>query len=158
LCNRNDKAQKVSGLILNHSDQLFPYLSKPILPSYRLETTNGCARIFFTLPFFSLIVICIVSSITSGPDIGGVIIFIISSIAGSLIFSPWIIRNQEAKERYKENIERLNKYEIPAHKIAIDKWNKLYYCTRDDCVYIPGSSFSVPSSDAQEYLFKDENV
>ncbi len=39
-------------------------------------------------------------------------------------------------------------------KNAIKRWNQLYYCARDDCVFIPGENSSAPLSGMQEYLSK----
>ncbi len=41
-----------------------------------------------------------------------------------------------------------------AWKIAMDRWNLLYYCGRDDCVFIPGENASASISKMKEYLFK----
>jgi hypothetical protein len=41
-----------------------------------------------------------------------------------------------------------------AWKNAIKRWNQLYYCARDDCVFIPGENSSASVSNMQEYLSK----
>jgi flavin-dependent dehydrogenase len=37
---------------------------------------------------------------------------------------------------------------------AMERWNQLYYCARDDCVFIPGENTSAPISKMKEYLYK----
>lgn len=36
---------------------------------------------------------------------------------------------------------------------AMERWNQLYYCGRDDCVFIPSESTSAPISRMKEYLY-----
>jgi predicted RNA-binding Zn-ribbon protein involved in translation (DUF1610 family) len=36
---------------------------------------------------------------------------------------------------------------------AMVRWNQLYYCARDDCVFIPGENTSAPLSKLKEYLY-----
>jgi predicted RNA-binding Zn-ribbon protein involved in translation (DUF1610 family) len=38
-------------------------------------------------------------------------------------------------------------------KIAMERWNKLYYCGRDDCVFLPGTNTYAPVTSMVEYLF-----
>jgi hypothetical protein len=42
---------------------------------------------------------------------------------------------------------------LPQWKHKMKRWNQLYYCYRDDVVYIPGEA-SVPVSRMMEYLYK----
>jgi predicted RNA-binding Zn-ribbon protein involved in translation (DUF1610 family) len=37
---------------------------------------------------------------------------------------------------------------------AVQRWNQLYYCARDDCVFVPGENTSAPISKMMEYLYK----
>ncbi len=41
-----------------------------------------------------------------------------------------------------------------AWKEAMERWNQLYYCARDDCVFIPGEKTSASISKMKEYLYK----
>jgi len=41
-----------------------------------------------------------------------------------------------------------------ARQRAMERWNQMYYCGRDDCVFIPGENTSAPISKMQEYLYK----
>jgi hypothetical protein len=35
---------------------------------------------------------------------------------------------------------------------AMDRWKRLYYCGRDDCVFIPGENGSAPVTEMNTYL------
>ena len=37
---------------------------------------------------------------------------------------------------------------------AMDRWNKLYYCGRDDCVFVLGSNTSAPVEEMMDYLYQ----
>lgn len=37
---------------------------------------------------------------------------------------------------------------------AMERWNKLYYCGRDDCVFLPGTNTSAPITDMYKYLYE----
>ena len=57
--------------------------------------------------------------------------------------------------------QRLVQGEIAEHqriqgdwKKAMERWDRLYYCGRDDCVFIPGENSSASISKMKEYLFK----
>jgi predicted RNA-binding Zn-ribbon protein involved in translation (DUF1610 family) len=39
-------------------------------------------------------------------------------------------------------------------KLAMEKWNRLYYCGRDDCVFMPGANSSAPISDMIKYIYQ----
>jgi predicted RNA-binding Zn-ribbon protein involved in translation (DUF1610 family) len=40
------------------------------------------------------------------------------------------------------------------HRRAISRWQRLYYCARDDCVFVPGEGQSVPLAQMREYLYR----
>lgn len=57
--------------------------------------------------------------------------------------------------------QRLVQEEIAEHqriqgewKKAMERWDRLYYCGRDDCVFIPGEKESASISKMKEYLLK----
>jgi len=39
----------------------------------------------------------------------------------------------------------------------MNRWNRLYYCSRDDCVFIPEEGTYSNLSDVDEYLWEDSN-
>jgi hypothetical protein len=57
-------------------------------------------------------------------------------------------RYQRQVEAVQREHERIRK----GHETAIERWNQLYYCSRDDCVFIPGEHTSAPLARMREYL------
>lgn len=58
------------------------------------------------------------------------------------------LRYQQQVEAVQQEHERIrNEY-----KRTMERYEKLYYCFRDDCVFIPGENTSVPLAAMREYL------
>ncbi len=55
-------------------------------------------------------------------------------------------QNRSAEEMYQKWIENW--------QAAVEKWNQLYYCERDDCVFIPGSDEKAPLKDLEKFCYK----
>ena len=58
-------------------------------------------------------------------------------------------------ERYREQVEAVKREheEIQGdYEHTVSRWKELYYCARDDCVYIPGQNTSAPLTEMKEYL------
>jgi len=62
-------------------------------------------------------------------------------------------QKEEIQKQYQEEMDRSERIQS-AWRSALDRWNKLYYCGRDDCVFIPGENSSAPLSNLKEYLYK----
>jgi hypothetical protein len=96
-----------------------------------------------------------------------------STVVGLLFFIPLLItgfhrynlknntaRKNDLDQRYKKEIEIYNqKVNENAEKQrgfqkAINNWNNLYYCYRDDCVFVPGSEKFASSEQFQNYLYE----
>jgi hypothetical protein len=94
----------------------------------------------------------------------GLVSGVISLLGGIVLIALgiFLVRRSVKKKRYqKEEIQRQFQEELDrsegiqsAWKNAIDRWNLLYYCGRDDCVFIPGENSSAPLSKLKEYLYK----
>jgi predicted RNA-binding Zn-ribbon protein involved in translation (DUF1610 family) len=62
---------------------------------------------------------------------------------------------QMAEFQRKAQEELMERQRIQsAWESALKRWNQLYYCGRDDCVFIPGENTSASLSDLKEYLSK----
>ncbi len=87
--------------------------------------------------------------IGEGSDIGSIAagfiggILFIGIFIGSRKFNKW--QSKRAEEAIKPEMDRWN--------YAMDRWNKLYYCSRDDCLYIPGEKGSVPIGSMESILY-----
>lgn len=68
-------------------------------------------------------------------------------------------RNEAKREILKEQLEAHQaevKRLTDLHNLAKDRWNKLYYCSRDDCVFVPGDGTFAPIPEMTEYLYSSD--
>jgi len=81
---------------------------------------------------------------------------------GSIVLGVFLVRRSAKKKRLQleeyqrqvqEELDRSERIQS-AWKSAMNRWNQLYYCGRDDCVFIPGENSSAPLSNMKEYLYK----
>jgi hypothetical protein len=66
-------------------------------------------------------------------------------------------RNRERKSAYEEKIRQRQHGNEEAERrwaTALDRWNQLYYCGRDDCVFLPGTNSHAPVSAMVDYLYR----
>ena len=75
-----------------------------------------------------------------------------------------LFRHSVPKERAKNEAERaLLEDQLAAHQaevkriiglydLAMDRWDQLYYCERDDCVFVPGDDTYAPIAQMEKYL------
>jgi len=78
------------------------------------------------------------------------------------LISTWILKNEQIKQDWTDYIK---KYESDFHQKtatikekyskAMQRYDLLYYCHRDDCVFIPGESGYAPSARIMEFLYVD---
>lgn len=77
------------------------------------------------------------------------------------LISNWILKNEQVKQEWSDYIQ---KYDSDFHQKnavmkekyskAMQRYDLLYYCQRDDCVFIPGESAHAPSASIMEFLYK----
>jgi len=80
-------------------------------------------------------------------------------VGGILIIKRTGQPNVFASARYWQQVEAVKREHtriINKHNRAIERWNQLYYCARDDCIYIPGENNSAPVDEMDGYLFLPE--
>jgi predicted RNA-binding Zn-ribbon protein involved in translation (DUF1610 family) len=66
-------------------------------------------------------------------------------------------KNQEKKVLYenKRREQQLQSDEKINHwNTAMERWNLLYYCSRDDCVFLPGTHTHAPVVNMVEYIYR----
>lgn len=104
-----------------------------------------------------------------GPMIVAILLF---TIVGAVISSPlWLLGNYEQRKALKpafvgkmnrESQIKQSKYqsvvdsqneEICRYNRAVENWNNLYYCYRDDCVFMPGKGESATVNNIQDYQY-----
>jgi predicted RNA-binding Zn-ribbon protein involved in translation (DUF1610 family) len=104
--------------------------------SYSL-TNNTLFYIFFGLFIF----------IGALAFIGGAVLL---GILGTRRFQKKYQEYQDLIKKIAQEVEKVNS----DWKRALNRWDQLYYCSRDDCVFIPGDNSSAPISQLKEYVYK----
>lgn len=64
------------------------------------------------------------------------------------ILEQWQNKNRQLLDRWKEANDR----NFQRWQAAMENWQNLYYCHRDDCVFVPGKGTYAPIERLQEYL------
>ncbi len=54
----------------------------------------------------------------------------------------------------QEKVNQVQQTEIPIWENAIQRWSQLYYCYRDDIVFIPGEDEAIPKSRLTAYIYQ----
>jgi predicted RNA-binding Zn-ribbon protein involved in translation (DUF1610 family) len=60
---------------------------------------------------------------------------------------------QPQYEQQVRVVKETHEREQDAWRVSLTRWNELYYCYRDDCVFLPGEGTSAPSTAMNEYLY-----
>lgn len=120
----------------SQSTVLAAKLSPPPKPIILSEPKShiGCGVI--TLVVSIVLIIADVGFIKGG--FFGIIGFI-GILISILIFVIILSIYPNENKKYKENQEQL-KTDLPQWEAAMNRWNKQYYCFRDDIVFIPGET------------------
>lgn len=63
------------------------------------------------------------------------------------------VRYVRDMQRYNENLTSFQQQELPRWQRAKARWEQLFYCMRDETVFIPSEGLAVKTSDVQQYLF-----
>jgi len=66
-------------------------------------------------------------------------------------------KNQEKKARAaarRQELQLRADEEISRWQRAIERWNRLYYCGRDDCIFLPGNNTYAPITHMIDYLYQ----
>jgi predicted RNA-binding Zn-ribbon protein involved in translation (DUF1610 family) len=82
----------------------------------------------------------------------------------AFLLAEWERQNQERETQWSVNLEkydaaynRKNVRLIERYKKILPLYDLLYYCHRDDCVFIPGESGFAPSAKIDEFLFRQKS-
>ncbi len=124
-------------------------LSPPQKPSHGwISIWNGS---FIPIAIFiGLISISpIVMAFQQDKFIYGLGLFLLGLVMMAVAIGVWKF-NKTYRQKAKEALQP--KMDIWNH--AMSRWEKLYYCSRDDCVYIPGENESASIHDMNELIHK----
>jgi hypothetical protein len=75
----------------------------------------------------------------------GLAAVMVSPCLGCVVYG----RRSGGRHRQKYAIEK------PRWDRAVHRWERLYYCARDDGVFIPGETPFIPIDKMQEFLYAD---
>jgi len=71
------------------------------------------------------------------------------------IILKMIQKESRNREEYKQlQAEKFNQEEMPKWRSAMNRWNNLYYCKRDDLIFIPGEGTSDSIDNMMDYIYK----
>ena len=130
---------------------LAKYLTfNPVKPSVPEVLKSWSAIIFWIIGIAALFLGWLIYS--PGQDISGPICtgssFILLAILATITISR---QNKKAKDT--EYIQKIQAERDSINR-AIGKWERLYYCHRDGCVFIPGESGSAPVENMKTFLYQ----
>ncbi|MGD0706842.1 MAG: hypothetical protein ABSA51_00160 [Anaerolineaceae bacterium] len=117
------------------------------------------------------IVIGVIAFLASGFSNDGLVAFIWLLAIGALIGVPgWFIgrahqtikdhpgeikrlehKQQTAIDAYNKTLEEKERI-LALYQKECQNWNNLYYCYRDDCIFVPGKGHAAPISELASYL------
>jgi predicted RNA-binding Zn-ribbon protein involved in translation (DUF1610 family) len=162
ICHRNDKSQKVSTLAIGYE--------KPEKPRKQINSNENEQSSLFISRYIMYVFICIGVSATvfflenlimkmdSSDTFTGI------GVVVGLILGIYLVtqsNKKDAIDRVKFKDLRIKnrqaKYETQIHDYerAIKKWNKSYYCQRDDIVYDIESKDYCEPNDFEKWLLKE---
>ncbi|MDD5369417.1 MAG: hypothetical protein PHQ40_10040 [Anaerolineaceae bacterium] len=61
-------------------------------------------------------------------------------------------KTQALMDEYQRKMDERNRL-IKSYQNAVNNWNNLFYCYRDDCIFVPGKGKSAPVNLLQNYLY-----
>ena len=151
-------------------------LPKPRLLPYPNKKSNALLLIGIILLVLSVIlfaVILLAGMMEFFEDTGMFLICLapslLSTLAGIILTILGIVNHSRLKSNYQKSwslVARRNRnttsqwqeaseQQISKWQKAMDRWDALYYCHRDDCVFIPEEGTYAQLTKMKEYLFED---
>lgn len=145
------------------------------------STTIGFVLLTLTLIFGS--VFCCGSLYKDSPALDFLIVFLGVLLVVTIIFlikgandTHWLNKEQEElieadlatqnqeslkrwatdKDSYNTTYQKKTVQLVKDHKKTMQRYDSIYYCHRDDCVFIPGESGHAPSAQLQGFLHSED--
>ena len=145
--NFGDNSVSLGGGKLSGSSTSRTNLSMSLAPPVLKQAPQLGSVIFFTIIFFLIAFICLVSGFTGGS--GFFIAFIMFGVIGAILAFQW--KHQE--DDYQAYIKEWK----PRYEKVMERWNSLYYCHRCDGVFLLGKLLS-PVENMINYLYSETNT
>ena len=104
---------------------------------------------------FLITILCLVPTILAGGV--GILLTILGITSSQKLKSRYQQEYNQTIQRNKnifQNWQETNQRIMQNYQNAVDRWNALYYCHRDDCVFIPEEGSSAPLESMKDYLFQ----
>lgn len=80
-------------------------------------------------------------------------LIICGGLLGYYGWARYQVAKAEDEKRRESETEAARKNDLAWQRV-VERWNQLYYCSRDDCVFIPGDTHSKPLSEMEQYLYE----
>lgn len=102
------------------------------------------------------------------PDLGGIPAWVVTAIAVGvpllcfailgLVFLVWLVRKIKTRfdrdmKSYHEKKTAFDRDELPRWQHARTRWEQLFYCLRDETVFIPAENKAIKADDMEKYLY-----
>ncbi len=186
VCQRNDRTRKLSAIMATGgtNSQYFAPPPRPNPPTPQpppprpiepvgLKDQSGWL-IYGGAALALIMFIALVSNTDRGStalliilllgSIGAVVLGISQKNKNKLTHAQLQNEYQEKTRRWNESVNQA-KYDSEETQRrwdarwlqAMDVWKKLYYCERDDCVFLPGGKTSAPLSNIVKYVYAESN-
>lgn len=178
-CNKDDKVQKVTAIVAGQrheisggswntqvyidkegkkrsEDHYVPYsatqmsvLAQHLSPPTEPDAGSNTGGIVGTIGLLGVAALCGCMGLSAGEQSVGLIVgAIVLGIVGVGVFIS-------TNNNYKERLDHVQRVEKPRWRRAKERWDKLYYCSRDDIVFIPSENKSVPLYQMTDYIFQE---
>jgi hypothetical protein len=174
LCKRNDQVEKISAILNKQTSQ-----SNGYVPQQRIFTDNNghvqsrtinvqvqtkhettlAQRLVSpekpkapgkmqTWP----ILLLAVPAIFYAQSTRGFLTMLVALLFTAGLFAIWIVLEKDNKKKHIENM-MAHERELGRWKQAVSRWQSLYYCGRDDIVFVPGEKTSANMVDFIQYVY-----
>jgi len=152
----------------------------PRSPAMGLIKSTNTLRLAFIGAWFiaGISLLCAISN--SRNTTSGIIFLILFGVAGFVLFRQYnkgkqkntqtegayqqqLSNYQSQVDNYSKKIEQqkadqaeLYQKWVANWQTAVEKWKLLYYCERDDCIFIPGQEKTAPLKDIEKFCYQKD--
>jgi hypothetical protein len=127
------------------SDHLEPPSAPQLVRAWSADDVAS-VLVLFSLAFCLFLLLLLYATATNQP---GATVF--GTLLALSLVAGGVVVVERTQTSYKHRQE-----EYAAWKAMMAKWEALYYCWRDDVVFIPGNSPAIPVRDMWDFLWTDE--
>lgn len=151
--NKDDKIQKVSSIVASHSsNESITELGSMLYPPQEpVRKGFGCISwvLFIHVSLIVSAIAGLIVGLIPGLIFGEAVRILVSVVVaiGALIYQyMWVIR------KHRQNKVIYTRQKEVWHKV-VERWNRLYYCFRDDIIFDPKTEKYFPPWEMEDFLF-----